>query len=113
MTFGNHLNFSPNLTKQEGNVLINLRRQCSLARIYNNVSSFENSKEITLSMKEHFPGSLFFQGIHMSVDNSEIKIKNNLFSDTEHGALIDLRARSPQVKRLKIWQYVALNRLRR
>ena len=34
----------------------------------------------------------------MSVDNSEIKIKNNLFSDTEHGALIDLRARPPQVK---------------
>ena len=35
----------------------------------------------------------------MSVDNSEIKkkIKNNLFSDTEHGALIDLRARPPQV----------------
>ena len=35
---------------------------------------------------------------NLSVDNSEIKIKNNLFSDTEHGALIDLRARPPQVK---------------
>ena len=37
----------------------------------------------------------------MSVENSKIKkkIKNNLFSDTEHGALIDLRARPPQVKR--------------
>ena len=36
----------------------------------------------------------------MSVDNSEIKkkIKNNLSSDTEHWALIDLRARQPQVK---------------
>ena len=38
----------------------------------------------------------------MSVDNSKIKkkIKNNLFSDTEHGALIDLRARPPQIKML-------------
>ena len=38
--------------KLEGNVLINLRRQCftcSLARIFNNVSFFEDSKEITWS----------------------------------------------------------------